>query len=114
MRESWMGKRLNQHNHFLNMLTEIGLMGFVPLVLVYFFVLRLMWRARQWASEAYEPDFVVVVWAVFAQYLCNTMFMEPRFYEFMCVFPFMLAGIIVGGYQRATLHRWNNNAVKGA
>jgi hypothetical protein len=37
------------------------------------------------------------------------MSMEPRFYEFMNVLPFMLAGIIIGGYQRTMLHGWNNN-----
>jgi O-antigen ligase len=108
-RETWIGHNVSQHNHFLNILTETGLMGFIPLILVWFFVLRTVGRAWRVKSSLYDADFVVVVWAVFAQYLTNSMFMEPRWFEFMNVLPFLLAGIVVGGYQRATLPGWNDN-----
>ena len=103
-REAWMGKNLNMHNHFLNMLIEVGLIGFVPLVLVYYFTFRILIPARKRPTPAYDSDFVVAVWAVFAQYLSNAMFMEPRFFEFMNVLPFMLAAIIIGGQQRLRLY----------
>ncbi len=108
-RESWVGKDVGQHNHFLNILTETGLMGFVPLLAVFYLVFRTLRKAHNCTCKAYDHDFVVAVWAVFAQWISNAMSMEPRFYEFMNVLPFMLAGIIVGGYQRTMLHRWNNN-----
>ncbi len=103
-REAWMGKNLNMHNHFLDVLTEIGLMGFIPLVLVYYFLFKRLIPARRRPTPAYDSDFVVAVWAVFAQFLCNGMFIETRFFEFMSVFPFLLAGIVVGGQQRLKLY----------
>jgi len=53
----------------------------------------------------------VVVMGVFAQFLSNAMFMEPRWFEFMNVLPFFLGGIVVGGYQRATLPGWSHNII---
>jgi hypothetical protein len=38
-----------------------------------------------------------------AEYLTNAMFMEPRYYGFMNALPFLLAGIVVGSYQRKQL-----------
>jgi O-antigen ligase len=108
MRESWMGKNVKQHNQFLLLLTELGLMGFVPLCLIYYFVIRTLWKARKIHSDAFDYEFVVVVWAIFAEYLTNVMFMNPSFFEFMNVMPMVLAGIVVGGYQRAILGQANN------
>lgn len=110
-REAWVAKRVGQHNHFLTVLTEIGLIGFVPLVLVYFFLLRTLWKAHGAGTESYDGDFVVAVWAVWAGYIINILFIEPRFFEFMNVFPFILAGIVVGGYQRAMLKRFAEPAL---
>jgi O-antigen ligase len=110
-REPWIAHNVSQHNHFLNILTETGLMGFIPLVLVWFFMLRTVGRARTIRSDIYDSDFVVVVWAVIAQYLMSSMFMEPRWFEFMNVLPFFLGGIVVGGYQRATLPGLTNNII---
>jgi O-antigen ligase len=104
-RESWVGKGVNLHNHFLNVLTEIGLMGFVPLVLIFYFLFRILFKARLMHSEVFDRDFVVCTWAIFAQYLSASNFMDPTFYEFMNVLPFLLAGIIAGAYQRQMLQR---------
>jgi O-antigen ligase len=103
VREPWQGKNLKQHNHFLNTMTELGLMGLVPQLLMYFFLLRILRRARKIHDDTVNHDFVVVVWAIFAVYLTNSMFMEPRFFECMNVLPFLLGGIVVGSYQRKQL-----------
>jgi O-antigen ligase len=102
-REAWQGKHLKQHNHFLNTMTELGLMGLVPQVLIFYFVLRILYKARKVHDSAVDHDFVVVVWAIMAEYLTNAMFMEPRYYGFMNALPFLLAGIVVGSYQRKQL-----------
>ncbi len=102
-REAWQGKHLKQHNHFLNMMTEVGLMGLVPQLLMFYFLFRMLYGARRVHDGAVDHDFIVVVWAIFAEYLTNAMFMEPRFYEFMNVLPFFMAGIVVGSYQRKRL-----------
>jgi O-antigen ligase len=102
-REHWIGKNLNQHNQLLSILTEIGLIGFIPLVLIYIFLFRYLARARNTASDNYDRELVVAITAVWVAYMVNIQFIEPRFFEFMNVFPFILAGIVVGGYQRAML-----------
>jgi O-antigen ligase len=107
-REAWMGKHIKQHNQFLNMATELGLSGLVPLLLIYYYVIRALYKARSIDSPTYDREFVVAVWAIFAAYLVNVMFMEPRFFEFMNVFPFLIAGIVVGGAQRAKQGYSNN------
>jgi O-antigen ligase len=108
LRESWMGKTVKQHSQFLLVLTELGLMGFVPLCLIYYFIIRMLWRARKVHDGAFDYEFVVVVSAVLAEYLVNAMFMNPSFFEFLNVMPMVLAGIVAGGYQRAVLGRSNN------
>ena len=110
-REPWIGHNVSQHNHFLQILTEMGLMGFVPIVLVWFFMMRTVVRARLVESSLYDSDFVVVVMAVCTQYLTSSMFTEPRWFEFMSVLPFFLGGIVVGGYQRAKLPGWDRNNI---
>lgn len=108
MRESWMGKSVKQHSQFLLVLTELGLMGFVPLCLIYYFIIRMLWRARKVHDDAFDYEFVVVVSAILAEYLVNAMFMNPSFFEFLNVMPMVLAGIVAGGYQRAVLGKVNN------
>ncbi len=109
-RPAWQGKTVKQHNQLLLVLTELGLMGFVPLCLVYYFVIRMLWKARKVMSDMYDYEFVVVVGAVLAAYLANVMFINPTFFEFMNAMPMVLAGIVAGGYQRATSAGWNNKA----
>jgi hypothetical protein len=104
-REAWVGKHTNQHNQLFTILTEIGLIGFIPLVLIYYGLFRYMNKARAVKLDNCGPEFIAAVWAVWAAYMATVFFIEPRFFEFMNVVPFILAGIVVGGYQRATLRR---------
>jgi O-antigen ligase len=104
-RESWIGKHVNQHNQLLTVLTEIGLIGFIPLVLIYIWLLKLFVKARHVKTDNYDADLVVAVGAVWTVYMINIQFIEPRFFEFMNAFPYILAGIIVGGYQRAMMKK---------
>ncbi len=104
-REHWIGKNVNQHNQLLSILTEIGLIGFIPLVLIYIILFKYLAKARNTASDNYDRELVVAVTAIWAGYLVNIQFMEPRFFEFMNALPFILAGVVIGGYQRAMLKR---------
>ena len=108
VRSSEMGKSVKQHNQFLLVLTELGMLGFVPLCLIYYLVIRMLWRARKVMCDMYDYEFVVVVWGILASYLANSMFMNPSFFEFMNALPMAMAGIVAGGYQRATIGGWNN------
>jgi hypothetical protein len=102
-RESFMGKHIAQHNHWLNTLTELGLSGFVPLLLVYIFMLSMFRKALSQHDHVIDRDFVVVVIAIWVEFMTNMMFMEPRFFEFMNVFLFITAGVVTGSYQRSLL-----------
>lgn len=104
-REAWIGTSVNQHNQFLSVLTETGLVGFVPFILMYVLLLRTLVRARGRDADSYDRELVAAVLAVLGAYVVQMLFIEPRFFEFMNVLPFLLAGIIVGGYQRAGLAR---------
>jgi hypothetical protein len=102
-KEAWIGQSVNQHNQFLTILTEIGLIGFIPLVIIYVTIWRYLLKARHIQSGNFDYELVVTVMAIWAGYTLNVMFMEPRFFEFMNVLPYIFAGLIIGGYQRATL-----------
>lgn len=104
-REHWIGKEVNQHNELFCVLTEIGLIGFIPLLLIYGMMLRFLFKARSVKAENYDSELVVSIIAIWAGYLTNIQFMVPRFYEFMNTLPFLLGGIIYGGYQREMLKR---------
>jgi hypothetical protein len=45
-----------------------------------------------------------------AAYVAAIMFMEPRWFEFMNTLPFMLMGIVAGGYERAALEKSSTKA----
>jgi hypothetical protein len=104
-REIGMGLATNQHNQFSGILAETGLVGFVPFVLLYVFLIRLLGKARSVRAEEYDSEFVVLVWAVLWAYVSVIMFIEPRWFEFMNALPFMFMGIVAGGYERATLRK---------
>jgi hypothetical protein len=107
MKEGTGASRAGQHNHFLNTMTELGLFGLVPEVLLFLLVFQMVFKARKTHDDTIDHDFAVGAFAIFLAYLTVGTFMEPRFYEFMNTIPFMVAGIAVGSYQRKTLGRNN-------
>lgn len=111
-REHWIGKNVNQHNQLFSVLTEIGLIGFIPLVLIYIMLFRYLVKARNTESENYDRELVVAITAVCVGYMINIQFIEPRFFEFMNVLPYILAGIVIGGYQRAMLKQSSGHMSK--
>ncbi|HVP58887.1 MAG TPA: O-antigen ligase family protein [bacterium] len=104
-KEEWIAEYTQEHNQFLSVLTETGLAGFVPYLLVYIFLVTTLVKARRRTIGLYDPEFVISVWAVMVAYVAQMLFIEPRFFEFMNALPFMLAGIVAGGYQRAMAER---------
>jgi O-antigen ligase len=102
-REAAIGTEVNQHNQFVSILTELGLVGFIPFVLIYVLLFHMLFRARRADVAIYDSEFVVAVLAVMTTYVAAIMFIEPRWFEFMNTLPFMLMGIVAGGYERAAL-----------
>jgi O-antigen ligase len=112
-REAGQAMRVSQHNQFFTVLVETGLLGAVPLVLMYTFLLKTLLAARRIKMDAIEPDLLVAIYAVIAAYLVNAAIVEPKYFEFMGAFPFTLAGIVVGNYYRALGTSTNNEGREG-
>jgi O-antigen ligase len=112
-RESWIGRETSQHNQFFSVLVETGMLGAVPLLLMYVFLVKTLIAARRVKMEAVEPDLLVAIWAVMAAYIVNVSFIEPKYFEFMNAFPFTLAGIVVGNYYRSLGKSTNNRGREG-
>jgi O-antigen ligase len=112
-RETWIAKHTNQHNQFLTVLVETGVLGGIPLILLYIFLLKTLSAARHIKMPAVDPDFTAAVLAVVAAYVANVAFIEPRYFEFMNALPFLLIGIIVGNYQRTVSSTSHNKGREG-
>ncbi|MBN1555192.1 MAG: O-antigen ligase family protein [Phycisphaerae bacterium] len=90
---------LVQHNLFLNMLAETGLVGFVLMLLVFIF----LWKQSYQLYEKIPPDargdvsrdFVVLFWIILANYLTDAMFRDPLWDVFTNALLWSLAGIVV-------------------
>ncbi len=90
---------LVQHNLFLNMLAETGLIGFALIVIVFF----LLWRQSYQLYKKIPPDahgdvsreFVVLFWLILVNYLTDAMFRDPLWDVFSNAMLWSLAGLIV-------------------
>ena len=90
---------LVQHNLFLNMLAETGLVGFVLIVLVFL----LLWRQSYQLYKKIPPDahgdvsrdFVVLFWLILVNYLTDAMFRDPLWDVFSNAMLWSLAGLVV-------------------
>lgn len=90
---------LVQHNLFLNMLAETGLIGLFLTVLVFV----LLWRQSYQLYRKIPPgargdvcrDFVVLFWLLLANYLTDGMFRDPLWDVFTNAMLWSLAGLVV-------------------
>lgn len=90
---------LVQHNLFLNMLSETGLIGLVLTVMVFWLLLR---QSRQLyrklppeAAGDISRDFVVLFWVILANYLIDAMFRNPLWHPFSNAMLWSFAGLVV-------------------
>ncbi len=107
-RQARIGKGQRIHNYFLSIMVELGLMGIVPLILIYYFLGKYLLHALRRDCPLYDRDFVVTVIAIFAIWLTIAMFIELRFFEFMNAFLMTVAGIVIGAQQKMDLGLLNN------
>ncbi|MGQ9810484.1 MAG: O-antigen ligase family protein [bacterium] len=103
------GRELRMHNFFLSILVELGLMGFIPLVLIYYYIIKHLHRAVRRPCPVYDRDFVVAVIAILATWFTISMFIESRFFEYMNVLVMTFVGIVIGGQQKMDLGLLNNS-----
>jgi len=93
------------HNMLVTVFAEQGILGLVPYVLIFVFVLQVSMHAyRELPREGIlSRDFVVCVWCAMASYFVNAMFLELRYFEYINVLFFFLIGSMVGMYERHRL-----------
>ncbi len=91
-----------QHNLFFSLVSEVGLIGLIPFVLLLFFSLRYSWLLFRNLGEegVISRDLVITFWAMMIIYLVNSSFTQTQFFTSANSFIFLWIGIVVGLYQR--------------
>lgn len=92
----------SQHNLFFGLLSEVGLIGLVPFILILFFIFHLsILLFRRLPGEGFiSKDLVVTFWAILIIYLVNASFIQTQFFIVANALIFLWAGMMVGLYQR--------------
>jgi O-antigen ligase len=92
----------SQHNIFFGLLSEVGLLGLVPFLLVLYFPLRYSIKLYKELGEEgfFNRDLVVAFWGVLIVYVVSASFIQTQFFLTANAMVFSFMGIIVGLYQR--------------
>ncbi|MFH0786417.1 MAG: O-antigen ligase family protein [Pseudomonadota bacterium] len=93
----------SQHNLFFGLLSEVGLIGLTPFVLILYFIIRdsiLLFKKLGEEKGFFSRDPVVVFWAIISIYLVNAFFIQTQFFIQANGLVFLWAGLVVGFYQR--------------
>ncbi|MBN1942309.1 MAG: O-antigen ligase family protein [Phycisphaerae bacterium] len=90
---------LVQHNLFLNMLAETGVIGLVLTILVFLLLWKQSYQLyKKIPLDAHgdvSRDFVVLFWLVLVNYLTDGMFRDPLWDAFSNALLWSLAGLVV-------------------
>ncbi len=93
----------SQHNIFFGLLSEVGLIGLTPFVLILYFIIRdsiLLFKKLGEEKGFFSRDLVVTFWAIFLIYLVSASFIQTQFFIQANALVFLWAGMVVGFYQR--------------
>lgn len=95
----------SQHNLFFGLLSEVGLFGLIPFLLILYYIFRFSLSLfRRLGEEGFiNRDLVVTFWAMLLIYLVNASFIQTQFFIQANGLLFLWAGMIVGLYQRRVL-----------
>lgn len=101
------GVGLGIHDTLAGILVELGLVGLIPLLLIFFYVFR---HSLKLYRSLYSKPFlgkglVVTFWGISVVFFVNIQFIEMRNFQFPNSLFFLLAGILVGLNQRASLNK---------
>ncbi|NTV52552.1 MAG: O-antigen ligase family protein [Candidatus Firestonebacteria bacterium] len=93
------------HNTFLAVLVELGVVGFLPLILIYYFIFKnsvghFFQRPRE---DVFARGLVVVLLAMSGAYFLNMTLIDMRFFLFPNALFFIMAGMVAGSQQRQAL-----------
>jgi len=88
-----------EHNNFLSLLSETGLIGLVLFVVLLVILFRISYRLyKRLPTTAIGPvsrDILVLYWILFAVYLVDGMFRETSVYPFTNSLFFAFSGLVV-------------------
>jgi O-antigen ligase len=103
----YQGVSVGSHHTLLTILVEVGLVGFVPLMLIFFYIFK---HSKELYRKSPPNPFlgkglVAIFWGTSIVYIINMQFVEMRYFLFPNSLFFMLAGTVVGLNQRLLLYK---------
>jgi len=95
-----------QHNIFFSLLSEVGIIGLIPFLLILFYAFLYSFRFfKELGQEGFlNKDLIVAFWSLMVVYLVNASFIQTQFFLSANVLIFLWIGIAVGFYQRKILN----------
>lgn len=95
----------SQHNLYFAMVSEVGLIGLIPLILLFYYAIKYSWLLYSLLEEEglICRDLVVAFWAIMIIFQVNAAFIQTQYFATINVFFFLWIGIMVGLYQRRVL-----------
>ncbi|MHA1344466.1 MAG: O-antigen ligase family protein, partial [Promethearchaeota archaeon] len=104
------GVGLTSHDTLFSLLVELGLLGVIPILLIYFYIFK--YSAKLYNRLAFDSfinkKLIVTFWGTSIIYIVNMQFIQMRFFLFANSLFFLLAGIIMGLNQRLLLNKTDN------
>ncbi len=102
----FIGSGMTQHNTFSGVLAELGLFGFIPLALIFIYLIRtarLLYRQLP-ENEFFGKGLIISFLGVFIIYTINSLLFEMKFFQFPNSLFFLFSGILMGLRQRRNLY----------
>ncbi len=95
----------SQHNIFFSLLSEVGLIGLIPFLIILYYPLRYSRSLFQKLDEEgwINKDLIVVFWGIFLTFLVTASFIQTQYFLASNSFFFLWIGMVVGLYQRRVL-----------
>ena len=88
---------LTEHDTFMGVLAETGIVGFMLILIIYTFVLIKSIRLYRYLShDLTASSMVITFWGIASVFVLNSMFIEMRDFDFVNSIFFIFAGIICG------------------
>lgn len=93
--------KLDGHDSFIDILAEMGLVGFGLMLGIYFLILfKSIKLYRRFKDHPEDRHLVVIFWGFMVAYIVNAIFIEMRYFEFVNSLFFIFSGIIYGWERR--------------
>jgi O-antigen ligase len=95
----------SQHNIFLGIVAEVGLIGLVPFLIILYYLIKYSFFLYRILGEEglISKELVVTFWAILIIYLASASFIQSQYFIAPNSLVFLWGGIIVGSYQRKIL-----------